>query len=186
MRNTSLLLLALSVSLFFADPATAQTRFGLGVGIGTGTAGADFDGLGAIAVYVPIHASSIRIEPEVGLLRVSSSDDDFEQSTTILQLGSGFFANLSDDDDTAIYIGGRLGIQRFSASASFGDEEEEESVSNFFIGPAVGGEHFLGDNFSLGGEARLIYLSFDEEANSGLFDSALYTNAVFFVRWYLN
>lgn len=184
MRNTSLLLLALSVSLFFADPATAQTRFGLGVGIGTGTAGADFDGLGAIAVYVPIHASSIRIEPEVGLLRVSSSDDDFEQSTTILQLGSGFFANLSDEDDTMIYVGGRLGIQR--SSSSFANNEEEESMTNFFIGPAVGGEHFLEDNFSLGGEARLIYLSFDEEANSGLFDSALYTNAVFFVRWYLN
>lgn len=187
MRNV----LILTCFLALAPLAVAQQGTRIGVGVGVNGTGAVFDSddviLGVPAsIYLPITFSSFRIEPEVGLFRSSVSNDeaDFESSATLLQLGTGVFV-LRPMGGTTFYYGGRVGITRFSMDVSSGGDDEEESSTNFFVGPALGGEYMFGENFSLGGEAQLMFTSVgSEDENDDVSISYLNTGGVFFVRWH--
>lgn len=208
MRKCITLIFTLAFLLTIQAPASAQdTRVGIGVGIGSQNLAlspslddvALSSPLGLASVYLPITLSSLRIEPEVSFLRASSSTEsgDFETSTTstAVVLASGVFAG-QQRGNTYLYYGGRLGVSFSSTTeeSSFGNDSNEETTSrtNFFVGPAVGGEYFFSDHFSLGGEAQLRYLSIgepqtddDDDEETDESNSLLRTLATFFVRWHL-
>jgi hypothetical protein len=188
LSRTSLLVLLLA-SLLTALPSQAQeARVGLGVGISPSSLNVvDVDRLLApLSIYLPVVTPSFRLEPEIGLLRGSSSDDDFESTSTAFSMGAGLFLNRPMDASTLLYGGVRLGTLFLSDTieSEFGDEDE--SRTDFFVGPSAGGEHFFSDHFSLGGEAQVLYTSFGDEEDEGedASRSVLRTRALFFVRWY--
>jgi len=174
MRNVCTILFVTMVIVCLPGQATAQGRVGLGVGVGSGI-GSGIVGLSGLSIYMPINAASIRIEPEFGYVHTSTTIDDidFESSETLLLLGSGVFGYLSRGE-TIGYAGGRVGIQHSS-------DDDDDSTTGFVIGPAVGGEHFLGDAFSLGAEVRLTFMTMSED---GVEEDALFTNGSFIARWY--
>ena len=169
--------LGIGVALALAVPAQAQTRYGVGIGLNNFIESI-FES--PISIYVPIHTNKLRIEPEFGLFRMSESDGDFDGSSTAFQLGTSVATVLNDDDDTSVYVGGRIGIQLLKERFEGGGGEFEDTSTNFLIGPVLGGEHFFGENFSLGAEARLTFLSYGE----GDTDNLLYTGGVLFARVY--
>jgi hypothetical protein len=142
--------------------------------------------LAPLSIYLPVVTPSFRLEPEIGLLRGSSSDDNFESTSTAFSVGSGLFLNRPVEASTMLYGGVRLGAVFLSESfeSEFGDDDDE-SRTDFFVGPAAGGEHFFSEHFSLGGEAQVLYTSFGEEdEEDDVSSSVLRTRAIFFVRWY--
>lgn len=177
-------------------PATAQTgtRVGLGIGLSNASLGAsDLSFVETIlsptSIYVPITFAGFRLEPEIGYFRLSADNGEAESTTSLFQLGTGVFA-IQSAGDNLLYFGGRVGITRQSTSFDFSGDfpggNEESSVTNFFVGPAVGAEHFFGDRFSLGGEAQVIYTSLgDDDEGDDSSASLLRTRGIFFVRWHL-
>lgn len=185
---------ALLLVLSFA-PAQAQngeTKFGVGVGLDPIASILDETDsvFSPVTLYFPIQADGFRIEPQFGLFRRSRDSGSGTQASsrtaTALELGAGVFATPQIGDNTIAHLGGRLGIVRFSESISGPNTDDSQSATDFFIGPAAGGEHFLSDNFSLGGEVQLIYVNVGE-GDSGDTDislSRISTGAVFFARIY--
>jgi hypothetical protein len=171
-------------------------RIGLGIGLTSGSFnndGFDLEGLLApTSIYVPITFTKFRLEPEIGILKGSSSSDGGgEASGTILQIGTGVFA-LKTSGDVNTYFGGRVGITKMSSKSEFLSSTYKTTQTNFFIGPVVGAEHMFGSRLSLGGEAQLLYTSIGDEevdgdpnAGSDVSTSLIRTRAVFFVRWKL-
>ena len=177
LKQIQLLAVAAAVAASIAVPAAAQvTRVGIGVGI----AGLNFTEVFAPAsIYVPIIFESFRIEPEIGILRRSEDDDGFEFTDTMIQLGTGVFAQ-SVEGGTTLYYGGRIGIVRNSESVSGQGFEEDDAAISFFIGPAIGAEYAFSTGFSLGGEAQLLYTTIGDEDTS-----VVNTRGIVFVRFYL-
>lgn len=159
----------------FVAPAQAQSMEG-GPSYGVG---ASFNG--GFAFTVPIRTAAFRLEPQLGYTRSSTSRDGGDDSSnSTLILGAGAFTTLDSYESTDIYAGGRLGIQRNGQT----DGGDSESTTDFFLGPALGGEHFLGDHFSLGAEVGLYYRSIGTTSDS-VSRSRINTSASTFVRLYL-
>lgn len=171
-------LIALVAALTTVDVQAQDTRIGLGVGV-TGVSS------GAAAIYVPIDFGSFRIEPEFGLRRFSSEQGDVEASETSIILGTGVFAEGATVANTVIYYGGRVGIARYSESIETPAGDNDESVTDLFLGPAVGAEYYFSERFSLGGEAQLMFTAIGQEDDDDDGSaSLLQTGAILFVRWY--
>lgn len=110
------------------------------------------------SVSIPITSSSLRIEPEIGFSRESVSSEDDAQTQSTLTVGTGGFL-VSRYDDARLLLGGRVGLSRRASSVEFNSEEETSSAIDFLIGPAIGGEYYLSDHFSMGVEARFLYVN---------------------------
>lgn len=190
MRKYSALLLILAIVVLPIRESSAQdddTRIGIGVGFTSGIFGGGLDFVESLfspaSIYVPITFESFRLEPQFGIARSSEESGDIESSATVFELGSGIFG-LAGENSTLLYYGGRIGILRFSSSVEGGPVDVESSSTNIFLGPAAGAEHFFGEDFSLGGEAQLMYtaLGEDEDEDEDASSSVLRTRALFFVR----
>lgn len=120
-------------------------------------------------LYVPIDiGESLRVEPEVGLFRYSTSrtSDGLEESAayTSLRFGSGVFYRMALGESSGAYVGGRLGLvlnsetdENYQPDAT-GNETKTtttESRTDLSVALAGGGEHFFTPHFSLGAEAQL-------------------------------
>ena len=191
MKHALAVLTSLLVLAVLSPSALAQQnpRFGLGVGLSSGAIGGGGTEiiesyLSPASIYVPITFTTFRLEPEIGIFRVSQESGDFSTSSTLFQLGTGVFI-LRPEGNTAFYYGARVGITRLSSSTDTAIGENESSSLNFFVGPATGGEYFFSDNFSLGGEGQLIFTSVgDDDDDEDDSTSILRTRAIFFFRWY--
>jgi len=166
----------LTVLLLAAPAAFAQrnagTHFGLGVRIGAGSSNSvagvvdeDASGLSDITFLVPVDINgAFRVEPELGIARISLSDDDSDAEITGTQYtaGLGIFA-LSPQGDVTMTYGLRAGMTSFSQSIDTGGGDADASIRRISVGPAVGGEYYLADRFSIGAEVGLDYqiYSFD-------------------------
>lgn len=176
-------------------PATSRAQDGTRVGLGVGvtspfTPGAFGSDIGPLmsTINIPITGQRIRIEPMVGFVRMSDSNNNMDVSRSALHLGSGIFG-LKRSGSTIFYFGGRAGIMRNSVSFDFDDAPqfapEDESSTDFFLAPATGAEYLFADTFSLGGEVQLVYTRFGNESEeSDASRSALHTKTIFFVRWH--
>ncbi len=171
------------------DSTKSATRIGIGVSIGNDLALGNgefvFLPLGLGNFYIPILVSpKLRLEPEFGLFRSSSSNDNFETTLTNFRFGLGIFP-LIQKDKANLYYGLRVGIILTSSSFKFDDIDDSESKTDFYIGPAVGGEYFFNDHISLGGEVQLNYISIgQEDDDSDVSESVIVTRTLVFIRWY--
>lgn len=179
--------------LLFAPPVQAQsqgeTTVGLGVSINAPvvrTSQADGGGPSSLAPFtftLPITSASFRLEPNVGFVRFSRSANDRTTTTSALTVGTGAFY-LSKFEDTQLQIGGRIGLSRLSEVVENRNEEDSSSRTNFLIGPALGGEYYVGKHFSVGIEARFLYINVGEPDNApeDFSASQLGTSGVAFLR----
>lgn len=162
-------LVALVVCAFIlTTPAEAQSQEGSTVGFGVSinsisVAGENETVPGALSlvpftISVPVTTSSFRLEPEVGYFRYSQSQNDNSYTSSRLGLGTGVF-HVSRHESTLLQLGGRVGIARRSTSIDGSGGDQSTSATDFFIGPAVGGEYYLSDQFSIGIEARFLYMN---------------------------
>lgn len=101
-------------------------------------------------IGLPIWGSSFVVEPYISFASVSSVGKD---------LGAGALLRFNLRQGEAVpYFGFRLGVLYLSP-------EEGDSVTDFVLGPALGGEYFLSPNFSLGVEAQ-VNLAISDERSS--------------------
>lgn len=157
-----------------AQPAPAG---GLRVGIGAAVSSSP-------ALLVPIDIGSrLRVEPELSITRSSSTQQSNvvplvvagipvgssslmqELTLTGVTAGAGVFFAPSHDKIKMQY-GFKVGYSHTStkSTTSFPGATTTTSdthLSGYFIGPAIGGEYFLADRFSLGAELQARYTSLD-------------------------
>ena len=142
-------------------------RIGLGVALTNTTVFIDDFGLLTLDVNsltVPIRtAGGTMIEPEIGFVRFSNSGGGFESSFSTLRLGTGVLFPLRARDAFHPYVGPRIAIVRSvqSTSSSFSGKTTETNTGWQF-GLALGGQYWLNDHVTIGGEGLLSRLGFGE------------------------
>lgn len=195
MKKTIFILLF--VLTFFAASILLQgqekrSRIGIGISMGkeiTSSNGSVLTLFDFPSIYVPIIISSkFRLEPGIGFYRYSDSGTDWEESTTILSLSFGIFV-VTRKDKVDIYYGVRNGlicIWDYDRYDWNGTERYERSKTDYYFGPAMGGEYFFSKHFSLGGEVQLNYVFIGQwdGGDGGGTEGGIRTKTFIFVRWY--
>jgi hypothetical protein len=156
---------------------------------------------------VPLNFGSMRIEPEFGWMMYSTTTkatqymSEQKNSSNALRIGCGIFS-VKNVKKVNVYFGGRLGIVLSSSSSTTPDPsdsrkgiESTSSKTHFYLGPCMGGEYLIGDNFSFGGEAQLIYTKIGQPTNkvggkeikpaAETSASMIDTRYMFIFRWYM-
>lgn len=191
-----LAILAAAVGL--AAPASAQeyARLGLGVGIAPLSVISDDDLLaaGGPRFYVPILVGdAMAMEPYVGYFRLHQASDggfiSVDRTWTALQVGVGLFVMREAGDRGRTYFGPRLGLARFSSAIDDGGAQDDVNRTDLVFAVVAGGEFFLTERFSLGGEAGVAYQRRGDEKGSAATTadesgSTLRTTTEIRVRWY--
>lgn len=140
--------------------------------------------------YVPIIISShFRFEPEIGYYRYRRSDEDWKYSYTVLFTGCGIFYMMGKEK-VDIYYGARLGLIHTSYLSEYswnGQDKDEATKTDFYVGPAIGGEYFFTKHLSLGGEIQVNYIFIGKWSDivGKRSESTIRTKTLFFLRWYL-
>lgn len=187
------LTLMLLLGVLFASP-TAEGQpndgdpptFGLGVHVPPTALASSSTDLMPLGFTIPITFGRVRLDPQVGYHRQSQSQGSQSETTSSLLFGTGAFYR-RDVDDTLLLIGARIGVlregQTFDARST---PEETIRTVDLFFGPAVGGEHYISDHFSVGAEARLLYRNRGqpEEAAAQRSASVVRTSSAAFLRFH--
>ena len=192
-----------SLLFLFVISAKAQddpVRIGFGVGIGQGFSfiGSDLSVLALPIDFadfsVIIRGENFRFEPTFGYFSTSSSSTSSSSGYTTdskssnLRLGT-VLAYANSMESMNFYYGIDFGVILSSESRDYTDpfiESRDESKTDIFIGPAVGGEYMFSDNFSLGGEIQINYISigsFDGDSDESI--SAVSSRGKIILRWYV-
>jgi len=175
--------------------AQSSTKVGIGVAIidmqQIFEAQISEGGFFSSTITVPIDVSpSFRLEPELGF--ASSTDErtsgsfTFEESTISWKIGVGLFG-LKKYDIFTLYYGGRVGYLTQTLTEDDGTDKDELGSSGFYLAPALGGEHYFSDHFSLGGEAQFVYTSVATEPKDGNWEqnlSVINTRVLVFIRFF--
>jgi hypothetical protein len=173
-------LLALSAGAARGAPAGSprpdpeRPKWGVGVAVlPSGTTGV----FGATEIYAPIQVSpTLRIEPSLGLLTADTGNVNRKD----LVLGVGVLVQSRVAAATDLHYGGRLKLG--FASVNVAGPGGDDSGNDVVLSGALGGEHWLGDRFSLGLEAQLGYYSLSAPSGDA---SGLFTAGLVMVRVYL-
>ncbi|MCK4359769.1 MAG: outer membrane beta-barrel protein [Candidatus Cloacimonetes bacterium] len=167
-----------------------QVQFGLGIGISDIKDITQLFTDAGIApqVFLPINISSkFRIEPGIAYFQTSSERTNYESSSKIFSIGLGIFP-MTPKGAINIYYGARIGfIHATSSYKSGGSYSSEESGNGFYVAPTIGGEYYLSNSFTLGGEAQLRYVSYkekDEDDDEESTSTLMGTRTIFFIRVY--
>ncbi|MBN2031425.1 hypothetical protein JW824_14420 [bacterium] len=137
-------------------------------------------------IFIPINiGKSFRFEPQLGFDSYSEEDEYDKSCISYLQLGIGIFPILWRNK-TILYFGGRLCFLFSSYTYTYkyyGDTKwrtnKESDFGFLFVAPAIGGEYFVCEKLSLGGEIQLKFLSNNSENTKHYF-----THTLFFTRFY--
>jgi hypothetical protein len=192
--------------LLFVINAKAQddpVRVGFGVGFGQGfnfIGGSDLSALTLPIDFadfsVIIRGKNFRFEPTLGYFSFSSSSTSSssgytsESSFSNVRLGA-IVAYATSKGSMNFYYGIDIGVilsSQSSSSSAPGSMSTDESKTDFFVGPAIGGEYMFSDNFSLGGEIQINYISigeFDGDSQTDRSESAISSRGKIVLRWYL-
>lgn len=191
MKKASFIMLLVVTSFYLSNFLHAQeerSRIGIGVSIGKEvlpTDGMQLTLFDFPSFYLPISLSSnFRFEPEIGYYRYSGSDEDWKESASILSIGCGIFL-MTRKGKVDIYYGARLGLISTSHSYEYPWSDGEESKTDFYVGPAIGGEYFFNKHLTLGGEIQFNYISMGQWDDGEGSESVIRTKPLIFVRWYL-
>ncbi|MBN2031427.1 hypothetical protein JW824_14430 [bacterium] len=133
-------------------------------------------------IYIPINiGKSFRLEPQLGFDSYLEDGQYSKSRTSYFQLGVGVFTILSRNK-TILYFGGRLcfllSSQTYTRKIT-GITNKESDIGFLFIAPAIGGEYFVCEELSLGGEMQLKLLNYFENTKR------YFTNTLLFMRFYL-
>ena len=150
MKKAMIIMLLFVTSFYLSNFLHAQeerSRIGFGVSIGKEILAGDGMQLTLFdfpCLYLPINLSSnFRFEPEIGYYRYTESDENSSDSYNILKVGCGIFL-LTRKGKVDIYYGARLGLVSTSSSHECPwCGREEDSKTDFYVGPAIGGEYFF-------------------------------------------
>jgi hypothetical protein len=193
-----------STILLFPQEEENNVQFGFGIGLSGEYTVYNFNGYGdwlqletlpidMTNFSVIIKGSFFRVEPSFGYFTTSTdySNQGFstESSTSNIRLGAVIAFNDNHIESMNLYYGINIGLILSSLSyiSSSSSESTNRSKTDFFIGPAVGGEYLFIKHFSLGGEINLNYISighYDSDSESSSW--AISTRGVIFLRWYVN
>lgn len=203
MRITSLAALAALVAASAAQAQVPAHAIGIGVSLNPSALFmSDNEStlmlpIGFGNIYVPIIAGPLKIEPEVGIWRTSSSSSgtDYSSSSTgtLLRVGAGVFHLVQVGGGTALYVGPRVAMVRTSSSSTYsGGTPSSSHQTSWSLGLAIGGEHFFSPHFSLGGEVQLNYITIGDEehepstpSTSSYSNHVISNNGLIFIRLYL-
>lgn len=199
-HSIHLCFLALIIFISCATGQENQVKVGIGVSVNptalfsSNTSPTMFLPVGLTNIYVPIMTSmNFRLEPEVGILTLSSEtsgSSPSKTSSTALRFGLGLFYVKPLDSSFSFYVGPRLGILVSSTTVKYTfDPETKTSETDFYVGACVGGEYSFSRHFSLGGEVQLNYVSYGSPdrtpgSSSSRSQSVFTSNALLFCRWY--
>lgn len=186
----TLALLVCSPSLVLAQPEQGEPpTVGLGVALQAGVVAPSSSPATDAAPYaftVPITFSDVRLEPQFGYIRRSQSEASQSQTVSALTFGTGAFYQVNAGD-TMLLAGGRIGVTReVQTFASASTPEEHRASVNLFLGPAVGGEYYVSEHFSVGAEAHFYYVNLGqpEDAPPERSASVLRTGGAAFLRFH--
>lgn len=157
-----LLFMAAATALLTA-PLTAQDRsFGFGVGLQSANLMAD--DIGVLALFAPQAyltiglSDALLLEPSFGTLSARSESGEYSDSQTYYRLGIGLLLLRELDGDGRWYFGPRLGLLRISSETDGAFFEDSMKRTDLALAGVVGGELFLGESFSLGGEMGIEWI----------------------------
>jgi hypothetical protein len=190
--------------LLFVINAKAQddaVRIGFGVGFGQGFSFFGGEELSVITLpidfadfSVVVRAKNFRFEPTFGYFSSSSSSTSSgttsESKSSNLRLGT-VLAYATAIASMNLYYGIDIGVILSSESSEStfpGSTSTDRSKTDFFIGPAIGGEYMFSDNFSLGGEIQINYISignFNGDSDVDVSNSAVSSRGKIILRWYV-
>lgn len=186
------LLLLLSSGSVAAQPDTGEgPTVGIGVTLPPTAIGPVLPGDRALPIgfTAPVTFSIVRLEPQVGYVRVERSDSGGSRSTSVLSLGVGSFY-LVRFDQTLLLTGARIGFARTVTTAppavtpSSTDDQRPRKTVDFFLGPALGGEHYVSDHFSVGAEVHLLYVNTDSNRPTAPSITSLQTGGTAVLRFH--
>lgn len=178
-----------------------STRVGIGVSLFNVNDLLEFivsKGVGQTAVFYLTFDTSpgFRIEPEFGysVYNIEEKNNGYTAESTlkILRLGTGLFAKNAKNNQYHIYYGIRLGYLYNSEESKYRHEydsgTDKESSSGFYLSPALGGEYFFSDYFSMSGETQLMYSSSSfedsDDPNEEITVSSVSVKTLISVRYY--
>jgi hypothetical protein len=167
------------------EPERQPRKFGIGIERSDVSAledrGGDYQGV-VTGFYLPIQATpKTRFEPKIGILRYA--DTEREDSYTRLDALVGYFG-LITRGDYQFYYGARAGfLVRVIKSQDEGDSFSTWTQRRGYLTPAIGGEYYFSPYFSLGGEARLVFSSFDEDEEAR--QSFMASEIAVMIRFYI-
>jgi hypothetical protein len=193
-RLLAALLLLLALLASSPPPTLAQPKQGdpptIGLGVALQTAAiAPSSAASSAAPYaftVPITFNRVRLEPQFGYVRRSQSEASQSQSISALTFGTGAFYQV-DAGSTRLLAGGRIGVTREVQTFESGSAPDERLASvNLFLGPAVGGEYYVSEHFSVGAEAHFYYINLGQpdEAPPERSASVVRTGGAAFLRFH--
>jgi hypothetical protein len=198
--------LCFSFLLLFFISAKAQddpVRIGFSVGFGQGfnfIGGSDLSVLTLPIDFadfsVVIRGKNFRFEPTLGYFSTSSSSKSStsgytsESDFSNVRLGA-IIAYAVSKGSMRFYYGIDIGVilsSESSSSTAPGSTSTDESKTDFFVGPAIGGEYMFSENFSLGGEIQINYISigqFNGSSQTDVSQSAVSSRGKIVLRWYV-
>jgi hypothetical protein len=142
-----------------------------------------------------IKGKNFRIEPSLGYFTGSTDNTSgqysYESSISNFRIGTVIAYNNSSFESMNFYYGIDVGVILSSVSTSSndpfgGNQSTDESKTDFFIGPAIGGEYMYNKYFSLGGEINLNYISVGNYGDGDSTTWLISTRGAVYVRWYVN
>jgi hypothetical protein len=197
------------------EQARTQRMFGVGISLNPTSLIATDEGT---QLFLPVGTTNIRlaltpspnfrIEPEFGIYSsereaslsgITGPSTSQTESFSSTRLGISLFYRAPVAESFAILVGPRAGFVWLSSEEKVtGTDPESESTSesDFYAGAALGGEYMLSNNFGIGAEAQLNYVSLGEpetKSTSGGTDpgprislsrSLITSNALVFIHFY--
>ena len=183
--------------LFILDANAQDDPMRIGFGVGYSHGYTFFGGEEISVITLPIdfadfsvviRTKNFRFEPTFGYFSSSYKNTingiTYESSSSNLRLGT-VLAYANAIASMNLYYGIDIGV--ILSSETSGSSSTDRSKTDFFVGPAIGGEYMFSENFSLGGEIQINYISignFDDDSDAS--STAVSTRGKIMLRWYVN
>ena len=128
-----------------------------------------------------------RIEPELGAHFSNQKVYGSWSKSTGLHLGLGIF-RMYQKDKLNVYSGVRIEYQYTEIKTSYPNAIKPKS-NTYIFGPVIGGEYFLGTNFTIGAEIGLKYFKLKSNYSNSTYEDVNSSNFLIsyglFIRFYL-
>jgi hypothetical protein len=185
---SSLILLFVTGQSLFPQTTSEPMKLGL---VGVGLHGEQYKISEALSNYYSAYTSTVlipinlkqhfRLEPEVGMLWFNSKSDNQKSYGTSTGLGAFY---MFQRGKVNFYTGLRFMFDQGKVKnySSTDGESSTDKFTDIKVGPALGFEYFLVNNFSVGGEIGLQYTSSkmaDLKNQMFNFDSGLFMRVYF-------